>query len=398
MTRLLVMVLAALCAGSPAVATTILQGDGVPVQTVASTAGPVAGGPPMVKAWLELDLNAIASEVAQDGQVSLALPTGSAHLLVHEFDIFLPGERKYGALAADGSVLWEKPYTGRFFTGTVKETGEPAFVALTDTGLYGGVYFHGLLFSIDPRPGPTPGVWRHEASWTPLIRLIPQPGPSPEIVHYEYWIMPRAEQSFVNYAADWQNRMSTAYAYFNAVNMWEGETQTRVKTYTIFSLNQDFASVNNCGGSDIGLQNFRLNWVQGHLQNGPNAYNIWHAYDDGGNQIGCAYISCVANYGCLQNANPGSYTQNEWADVAVQARDWSQVDAYDPGNVVHRALILNQEITHNAGEPLHPTDGNACLDNNVMNNDVSINCRDFWRVASSISKVGFYGEPRFKHV
>ncbi|MCA1813683.1 MAG: hypothetical protein LC624_07000, partial [Halobacteriales archaeon] len=30
--------------------------------------------------------------------------------------------------------------------------------------------------------------------------------------------------------------------------------------------------------------------------------------------------------------------------------------------------------------------------------DVSINGRDFWRVASSISKIGFYGEPRFKHV
>lgn len=212
----------------------------------------------------------------------------------------------------------------------------------------------------------------------------------------------RAEQAYVNYKPnDWAQRIYDAYQLSNAATMWEGETATAVVLLAIANSGQNFTTTMNCLGFDNGLIDFRL-WLNSNNQllTNRNAYGMFYASNGDFNKIGCAGSGCVTGYGCLQRYETGTEIR---ANHAVQAKDHFALDVYNPTDTVHLAKVLHAEATHNAGEPLHPTDcQNGCqCDSNLMADLFNINCNQFWRVGgttSTIHKVKVYGQDRFREL
>lgn len=343
--------------------------------------------------------------MAEDGQLALATPVGTESFYLEEFASVLPGENVVRIYDQSGHLSSEAPYLGRTFRGYSLPAGEPAVFLFSPNGIFGIWDSGGRSLSLAPLEGLSdayelyvPGDFPHK------IQDVRGRMAAPDVVNYELWVLPWADHSYVTYTSQWADRITLAYAYSDSITMWESETNTRVKRYAISDSGRTFDSTNeSCDPHDIGLNDFRETWLDTRSQIGPNVYGLFFASENTSGVNGCANVGCdvLAIYGCLQNANPGQYTVTAWASHAVQGKDWDpNNDAYDPDAPVHLAKVLHQEITHNAGEQNHPTDGSSC-NYNIMHSAVSIDCRGFWRVGgptSTVHKVKFYGEPRFKHV
>lgn len=157
-----------------------------------------------------------------------------------------------------------------------------------------------------------------------------------------------------------------------------------------------FSSVYNCGGySDSGLQNFRDQWLSVRMWVGPNAYSIFHAYDGQKSVAGCGGMNCTtAPSGCLSNSNTG--TNEVRASHSIQGKDWSSTDSYNPNDSEHLGLAVGHELSHNAGEPDHPSDLEWCSAlemSNVMASE-AFWCVDMYWVWQSEDRVEDYAWSR----
>lgn len=198
-------------------------------------------------------------------------------------------------------------------------------------------------------------------------------------------IKPYAEPSYRTYALDYASRIPAAYGYVNA--MFQTETDIDLSVYSIWAGPWNFNAINNCGGvGDAGLENYRGAWVASHLFNGPNAYSLFHAIDGQASWAGCGANSQLQNRHTLET--------NKDAVHAVYAKDWAQfpADLYDPDVTSHLGLAVGHELTHNAGEWQHPSDG-TCPNTNLMGPG-PFQCRNAWRTATTQQRVETYSWPR----
>lgn len=302
-------------------------------------------------------------------------------------------------------MIREEPFIGRFFQGSVEgEQGSIASLLIAPEGLYGGVHVDNTVYSLQPLPTGAKGVVVQQSTWRDpsYVQAAPTPlsEPSP-LGEYGLWVKPYAEQSYVNLFSDWANRISAAYTYAAAyTDMWKGETIIALALYSIENTGTNFASGTVPCNPNVGLYNFRENWVQSHMFTGPNSYGLFHAYDDGVTVYGCGSRNCHGTpSGCLSNSNTGYNIK--YAAHAVQGKDWCVyippnwcIDSYNPAETYDLAVVTHHELTHNAGEPDHPGDGSWPCDYNLMENGVAIDCSKFWRTAGSIDRVKTYSYSR----
>jgi hypothetical protein len=369
-------------------------------ELIPTTAGPGTGT--RLTYTYGLDLSGWTEDVARTGVVTVPIAQEKAvTLTLAPFNIFVPGGDRVITLGTNGQVVADEPMQGKLYRGKVAGADlSYAVLDVSPTGLYGAIIHEGKEYSIQPI-GMAGDLFLEEVAWylgPPVVPPKSPTGAGPDTISYQLIYKAYGETSFINYVPNggWTDRIMTAYGY--AATMWESETNTQVAMNTVVNAGRDFTSDASCGGSDNGLGQFR-SWLS--LSAGINAYGLFHAADGNINVVGCAGIRCDTQqiYGCLQNANTG--TLDRRASHAVQGKDWYWTDIYNPNDIVHLSKILHQELTHNAGEPDHPTNGNWPCDYNIMDNDVQINCRQFWRVpgtTSTVHKVKYYGQPRFYHL
>lgn len=331
--------------------------------------------------FFTFDPTGMADEAASGQAVTIPLtPEKAVTVELSEFEMFLPGEKKVVHLGADGDILSEEPFYDRTFRG------EDAFVQIGPTGLYGVIDFEGIRYSLQPLGKDGPLVLQ-EVSVVGAASLPPA-SPPRFLGEYGLWVKPYAEQSYVNLYSDWSSRINSAYAY--AQTMWQGETIITLFLGSIVNSGQNFQSQASACNKDVGLVNFR-NWFS--FTTGMNSYGIFHAYDNAAPALGCGGINC-AGYpsGCLSNSNNGANDRR--GSHAVQGKDWSAFDSYNPAETYDLAVVTHHELTHNAGEPDHPGDGNWPCDYNLMANGVAIDCSKFWRTSGTQQRVKSYSYPR----
>jgi hypothetical protein len=380
-------------------------------------------------AHYRLDTADLANETASSGRLAARGTSGEPMVLkLEEFDLFLPGERKVVYRHEDGSKT-EVPYLGRTFKGSL--AGDPASQAsilIAPEGLYGSVSSHDRLWSFqrsteqDPTNGPTEvtqEVIGYEAPPPDPSALLDSPlGASPteptprsasiglpfKVIAgggtggsagtsggYTYAVAPYADPAYVSYASDWSNRIVAALG--QGVNMWSSETQVSLATYAPTAAEYNFAAFGSCqsGDNDGGLESFRQFVDTAAVKyRGPNAYGLFEAHADMGLGIGgCARFSHLdSNY---RHAT-GTYTHDYDAAFVINAKDWRDIDTWNPGSSHDLGVGTNHEMTHLAGETNHPTDGTDC-DFNLMNNEVYYWCKNEWRTYWTIDAVRSFAYP-----
>lgn len=178
----------------PVDSTVSVDGFGLPTE-IGSLVGPEpqAPLPPPFQFTLHAPLQ-LVDEVRNTHALNLPVASGvTLGLTLNEFELFLPGQRKWGSLDPQtGNVVDEHELQNYFFRG-LTALGEPAYVAITDTGLYGVVYLYGAPLSIDPvEVGGSHVVQQvtprgHYGDSIAAPRRVSES----DTVSYEYWIMPR---------------------------------------------------------------------------------------------------------------------------------------------------------------------------------------------------------------
>jgi hypothetical protein len=327
-----------------------------------------------------------------------------------EHEIFAPGEKRIEYWDEEGNVLYEEPIVARTFAGRVAATREFAAITIAPEGIYGVIAYNTTSYSLQPLAwnggvvtqevifdGSLPGTLP-EAQVT-LQAENPTYSPSAtDTILYTLYIKPVSEPAFRNYASDWQNRIQNGYFYSSASSMWEGESSIGLSLRAMVASASHFYASVTCGSSsstDLGLIDFE-NWIRAYGGSGINSYGLWHGVNDAGTgQGGCARLECDGtNTGCLQYTS--ATTGRRDAAHAIMAVDVTSTDGWDPNRSDYLGKVTSHELTHNAGEPTHPTDGNCWFGGsaNLMDTAETYSCIGFWRTSTTKSRVSSYAPPR----
>ncbi|MES2155085.1 MAG: hypothetical protein V4510_08120 [bacterium] len=217
--------------------------------------------------------------------------------------------------------------------------------------------------SLPCRKGPSPGG------------IPPLPAGLKTDPKYKLVLETWADHNYPTYAGDFASRIASAV---NAgESMWEDETLItvvidgiNVSPYTYWEY--------ECGGAGSGLGDSGLKTFTGWVpyRPGPNAYVLFQTWNaPGGGVSGCAPGPDLATHGTADNHE---------AALAVTAKDFYWSDSYAPDKTSHLALAVHHELTHNTGEPSHPSNNYGCGGHdNLMNNGAAYYYKILCRVGST---------------
>lgn len=108
--------------------------------------------PQEMRAVTLLRLSGLADNVSRTGRLVLPGVTAPLNLVdLKEFELFLPGEKKVIIRDANGTIVSETPFEGRFFSGRIDaDTASRATLLIAPTGVYGIARSASAKWSLQP--------------------------------------------------------------------------------------------------------------------------------------------------------------------------------------------------------------------------------------------------------
>lgn len=377
-------------------------------------------GPSQTKEIARFVVNARNLYAALGPTTSLELPVDPltyVHVHLQSYQIMRPGDDKILYLDDAGKVLRTEQILAKAYLGRVQETGERAEFTIAPEGVYGTLHYHGVEVWYAPQSwsdGVSNEVAATDDGRLPTDQDPVWPAPNPATLpgpglgdaqpatacatSHTIIVQPAAEPSFRAWTSDWANRMMNAYLY--AADMWSCDVSWAINLANWWALGSDMHADTSkeCTGSpstDLGLYQF-MPFVSFMGETHVNAYGLWHGADGVPDLSGCANTGCDSSTtnGCLQ----GYYDPltKSSAVHAVEAVDLYTTDVYDPSDPSQLGKAAAHELTHNAGEAGHPTNGDCVLWDtyNLMIGQTSPSCRGLWRTSGTIQGLNTYGGPK----